>query len=492
MSKSTAVFQPETVHLDLDPRFYRPVKAASFPCHQLRYRNLEAAQAVGLERLSSVEWSQHFSHFTPLPGSLPEPLALCYHGHQFGHYNPELGDGRGFLFAQLRDDAGRLLDLGTKGSGTTPFSRTADGRLTLKGAVREILATEMLEALGVNTSRSFSVFETGEALTRHDEPSPTRSAVLVRLSHSHIRIGSFQRLAYLDDSEGLEKLARHVARHYYPALSGDSGLDADAPLAGLLPDLLEKVMLAIAGTVGQWLGSGFVHGVLNTDNFNITGESFDYGPWRFLPQFDPSLVAAYFDQTGRYAYGRQSEAALWAVCRLADCFLQLVEKDQLEARLFGFYPAVEDSLTRQVCWRLGVCFGAADASVAKATVRALFVAAKQSQYGFDQIFHDLYGGDPRCEGYDSDIWKPVLDNLAGATSLRPEALEHPHFAAAKAVSMTIDEVEAIWAPIASDDDWHPLAVKIAQIRQMRAALSGTAPSIMPDIIGGAIAPDASG
>src|SRR5271170_7670008 len=137
--------------------------------------------------------------FEPLPGNLEKPLALRYHGHQFDVYNPALGDGRGFLFAQLQDDAGRLLDLGTKGSGQTPWSRGGDGRLTLKGGVREVLATEMLEALGVYTSKSFSLFETGEKLTRGDEPSPTRSSVLVRLGHSHIRIGTFQRLAALKD-----------------------------------------------------------------------------------------------------------------------------------------------------------------------------------------------------------------------------------------------------------------------------------------------------
>src|SRR5207237_3580374 len=134
----------------------------------------------------------HFGRFVPLPGSLDQPLALRYHGHQFRSYNPDIGDGRGFLFAQGHDARGRLMDLGTKGSGQTPYSRFADGRLTLKGGVREVLATEMLEALGVNTSKSFALFETGESLVRGDEPTPTRSSVLTRLSHGHIRIGTFQ------------------------------------------------------------------------------------------------------------------------------------------------------------------------------------------------------------------------------------------------------------------------------------------------------------
>src|SRR5262249_23359045 len=148
---------------------------------RLRYRNDRWARRVGLSHLTDAEWIAHFGRFQPLPDNIPQPLALRYHGHQFRTYNPDLGDGRGFLFAQFRDDAGRILDLGTKGSGKTPYSRTADGRLTLKGGVREVMATTMLEAFGVNTSKTFSLIETGEQLNRNDEPSPTRSSVLVRL-----------------------------------------------------------------------------------------------------------------------------------------------------------------------------------------------------------------------------------------------------------------------------------------------------------------------
>src|ERR1019366_4907850 len=168
---------------------YDVVSAARFPLGILRHRNQPAAESTGLGNLDTDAWRAAVWHFDPLAGSLQEPLALRYHGHQFGVDNPQLGDGRGFLFAQLGDRSGRLLDLGPKGSGTTPWSRGGDGRLTLKGGVREVLATEMLEALGVPTSKSLSLFETGEALQRGDEPSPTRSSVLVRLGHSHIRFG---------------------------------------------------------------------------------------------------------------------------------------------------------------------------------------------------------------------------------------------------------------------------------------------------------------
>ena len=207
--------QPATDILEIADFLADPVEGADFPETILRYRNDRAAVSIGLDGLSHEQWIAHFGRFAPIAGSLPQPLALRYHGHQFRVYNPEIGDGRGFLFAQLRDERGRLLDLGTKGSGQTPWSRFGDGRLTLKGAVREILATEMLEALGVETSKTFTVIETGEKLHRGDEPSPTRSAVLFRLNHGHIRIGSFQRLATIGDTDSLKRLVAYALDRYF-------------------------------------------------------------------------------------------------------------------------------------------------------------------------------------------------------------------------------------------------------------------------------------
>ena len=450
------------IHLQLDDRFYRPVEAAGFPRHLLRWRNDTAAASVGLDGLDDAAWVAHFGGFTPLPGNIQTPLALCYHGHQFGHYNPDLGDGRGFLFAQLRADDGRILDLGTKGSGLTPFSRTADGRLTLKGAVREILATEMLEALGVNTSKTFSVIETGEALQRHDEPSPTRSAVLVRLSHGHIRIGSFQRLRYLDDGEGIEMLMRHTARHHFADV-----LDADAPVNDLAPAFLREVAHRIAETAGAWMAAGFVHGVLNTDNFNVTGESFDYGPWRFLPAFDPGFTAAYFDNGGRYAFGRQPEASLWAVCRLADCLVGFGGAEPLEQVLGDFYPRLESGLQQKLCWRLGV---AAEDEPGKFVVRALFEAARGSATPFPQIIHDWYGGANRRGTYEGEGWRAFASMLSETTPL-PQAAD-PFFDTEEPVWLPIELVESLWDPIAADDDWAPLYARIDAIREWGRRLRG--------------------
>ena len=276
--------------------------------------------------------------FRRCPGNLPAPLALRYHGHQFQQYNARLGDGRGFLYAQLVDDRERVVDLSTKGSGQTPWSRAGDGRLTLKGGVREILAAEMLEALGVVTSRALSLVETGEQLVRGDEPSPTRSAVLVRVVWSSMRWGTFQRVAHEGDEDGMKRLVELACRTYFP---------------GIEPSPAR--MLAEIGTphgrslVGQWLAAGFVHGVLNSDNLNLTGESFDYGPWRFLPKHDPGFVAAYFDQTGLYAYGRQPAAVRWNLERLVEA-LSLVESRKVrEPALLGFEPGVLASFTRMSC-----------------------------------------------------------------------------------------------------------------------------------------------
>ncbi|MBK5265418.1 MAG: YdiU family protein, partial [Alphaproteobacteria bacterium] len=296
-----AKYHPETAILSLGEKIGDPVKSADFPKTILRFRNDRWAQTVGLADWNDEQWIAHFGRFEPLEGSLQQPLALRYHGHQFRSYNPDIGDGRGFLFAQLRDGAGRLLDLGTKGSGQTPYSRFGDGRLTLKGGVREILATEMLEALGVNTSKTFSLIETGEELVRGDEPSPTRSAAMVRLSHGHIRIGTFQRIAFERDEAMMRRLVDYCLMQF-----GMDDENTGGPVA-----LLRQVVENTADLAASYMAAGFVHGVLNSDNINITGESFDYGPWRFTPKWDPAFTAAYFDQTGLYAFGRQAEAIHW-------------------------------------------------------------------------------------------------------------------------------------------------------------------------------------
>jgi uncharacterized protein YdiU (UPF0061 family) len=463
-------YRPAPCFVDLGTGFFDAVTPARFPQHRLRYRNQRWAERVGLGELDAAEWERHFAAFVPLPDNLAEPLALRYHGHQFRVYNPHLGDGRGFLFAQLIDPhEGRLLDLATKGSGQTPWSREGDGRLTLKGGVREILATEMLEALGVYTSKSFSLFETGESLFRNDEPSPTRASVLVRLSHSHVRFGTFQRLAYEADASRMRRLLDFAVAHYMPAVA--SGNHHDTPAA-----FLGDVSRRSASLCASWMVAGFVHGVLNTDNMNITGESFDYGPFRFLPRYDPSFVAAYFDPHGLYAFGRQPTMVRWNLERLAEALALLEPRAGLEAALTSFQSTFEEALLRKVVARLGLVARGpdADATLVDATYRFL----AESHVAYDQFFFDWNGGAPSEEralarpaaahygGPRFAAFRRILDDYVPS---EPARLSLAYYQRERPCGLLIDEVETIWEAIATRDEWEPFEAKLAAIAAMREA-----------------------
>ncbi|WP_424812270.1 protein adenylyltransferase SelO [Roseococcus sp. YIM B11640] len=453
-------FAPSLAHRDLGDALYDIVRPAAFPKLVLRHRDQRWAARIGLDTLTDEEWIAHLGRFEPLPGSFEEPLALRYHGHQFRSYNPDLGDGRGFLFAQMHDlKDGRLLDLGTKGSGQTPWSRGADGRLTLKGGVREVLATSMLEALGVETSKSLSLIETGESLQRNDEPSPTRASVLVRLNHSHIRIGTFQRLAFHQDAETMRRLLSHIILRYLPEAEAETEIERAARF-------FAATSRRVARMGAQWMAAGFVHGVLNTDNINITGESFDYGPWRFLPKYDPSFTAAYFDYGGLYAYGRQPETLLWNLARLGGALMLLAPEEelrpQLQEELNGFGAHFQRAFAAAVLWRLGLKPREAERDGELAA--AFFTALQESEAPFEQAFFDWRGG--RCrEGYDGPAFAAFREALQG---YEPAAPAHPYFEG-KPCTMLIEEVEALWDPIAAQDDWRPMQEKLAAIEVMRQA-----------------------
>lgn len=452
-----AKYHPEAVITALGEKIGDPVQAADFPGTILRFRNDRWARTVGLDSLSDEQWTSHFGRFLPLEGSLTQPLALRYHGHQFQVYNPEIGDGRGFLFAQLRDHRDRLLDLGTKGSGQTPYSRFGDGRLTLKGGVREILATEMLEALGVNTSKTFSLIETGEELVRGDEPSPTRSSVLVRLSHSHIRIGTFQRIAFERDDAMMKRLVDYCLTHLFE--NADEGLAP--PIA-----LMRKVVERTADLAASYMVAGFVHGVLNSDNINVTGESFDYGPWRFTPRWEPGFTAAYFDQTGLYAFGRQAEAIHWDVAQLAVSLRLLCEAEPLIEELQRFPDLYQQAIVRHFFARLGLVSGEQAQSLrfVESCIRAM--AATKTE--IDRFFFDWRCGQVRRpENYTGEHWDPAREALTTFSAAGPR--RHPYWSGDTPCSMHIDEVETIWSAIAQRDDWEPLYAKIAAIRSMGEA-----------------------
>lgn len=332
----------EPVMENLGDDYYDLVAPAEFPAHWLRFRNDLLLPSLGLNSavVTDTDFIEAFGKFQ---GVCP-CLALRYHGYQFGAYNPFLGDGRGFLYGQVRGVDGNLYDLGTKGSGRTPYSRSADGRLTLKGGVREVLAAEALHQLGVKTSRCLSLIETGESLWRSDEPSPTRSSVMVRFSSSHIRFGTFERLYYLQRPDFIVKLLDSVIAVYYPDI----------------PDTEDKysqfyaaLVLRVAQLVAQWMAAGFCHGVLNTDNMSITGESFDYGPYAFIPSYNNRFTAASFDYGGRYSYGNQPY-----ICKFNLEMLQLplgmvTEKSNLEVGLIQFDDCYQEHYQKLMLQKLG-------------------------------------------------------------------------------------------------------------------------------------------
>ncbi len=469
LSKS---YKPQSTFLELGDGFADPVAAAYFPATVIRYRNDRAAKTIGLDGLSDEEWAQHFGRFEPLPGTLEEPLAQRYHGHQFRHYNPEIGDGRGFLFAQMTDDQGRLMDLGTKGSGTTPYSRSGDGRLTLKGGVREIMATEMLEALGVNTSKTLSIIETGESLHRGDEPSPTRSAVMVRLNHGHIRIGTFQRHAFYSDKERLEKLVDYCLTHYYGRTPTGSAQDRALEFLGLVS---EKVAIQ----AGEIMAAGFVHGVLNTDNINITGEVFDFGPWRFLPTMDLAFTAAYFDHSGLYAFGRQPDALHWNVYQLGGSLADICEENELKRVLSDFPAIYQNAMREKLLKRLGVKPKGDLPDDTLLTDVNEFLA--KENFPYERFFFDWYGGGasteramagPEAHRYGKDSYTELFDRLKTYEPTNAQALNTSFFLGEGPETLLIEEVEALWAPIADDDNWDPFYKKIDRIREMGNALNG--------------------
>jgi uncharacterized protein YdiU (UPF0061 family) len=449
-------YRPDPRILELGSEFFDPVEPADFPTCTPRFVNERWANQIGLGDLDDERWAAHFCRFQPLPDSLPQPLALRYHGHQFRVYNPDIGDGRGFLFAQLRDAAGRLLDLGTKGSGQTPYSRTADGRLTLKGGVREVLATEMLEALGVNTSKTFALFETGEQLVRGDEPSPTRSSVMTRLSHGHIRIGTFQRLAFFSEVDNLKRLVRYCLQHLYGEQPGSD--EAENALK-----LFDLAGTATARLAASYLAAGFVHGVLNSDNINVTGESFDYGPWRFTPDWDPQFTAAYFDYQALYAFARQPEAIHWDVAQLAGALSLIAEAPPLSEILAEWSHRFNDALVAALLRRLGVAPGGNDVELAAALITALATKAAE----IDRLFFDWRGGrDPGSDLYPSEPFRALAAQLEG----RAREPEHPYWSDGAPCSMHIEEVEDIWSAIADSDDWKPFEDKVRAIRRMGEAM----------------------
>jgi uncharacterized protein YdiU (UPF0061 family) len=252
-----------------------------------------------------------------LPGA--RPIAMAYAGHQFGHFVPQLGDGRAILLGELIDRDGVRRDLQLKGPGPTPFSRNGDGRAAIGPVLREFLVSEAMHALGIPSTRSLAAVATGEHVMR-DGVLP--GAVLTRIAASHVRIGTFQYFAAREDVDAVRTLADYVIARHYPAL-------ADRPDRHLA--LLEAIAERQAALVAAWMHVGFVHGVMNTDNTAVSGETIDYGPCAFLDEYHPAKTFSSIDRHGRYAFGNQAPVLRWNLARLAECLLPLMADDPAAA-----------------------------------------------------------------------------------------------------------------------------------------------------------------
>ncbi|AUX47759.1 hypothetical protein SOCE26_092830 [Sorangium cellulosum] len=312
-------FAFDNTYARLPDRFYARVHPAKVRDPRLVKLNRALAEELGLDadQLASAEGAQVLAGNTLPEGA--EPIALAYAGHQFGGFVGQLGDGRAILLGEVVGTDGRRRDIQLKGAGRTPFSRGGDGRAAIGPVLREYVVSEAMAALGVPTTRSLAAVTTGEPVYR-EEVLP--GAVLTRVAASHIRVGTFQFFAARGDRQALATLASYALSRHYPEAAG-SGNDALA--------LLERVIEAQATLVARWLGVGFVHGVMNTDNTSISGETIDYGPCAFLDEYDPAKKFSSIDHGGRYAFGNQPRIAQWNMARLAEALLPLLADNEEEA-----------------------------------------------------------------------------------------------------------------------------------------------------------------
>jgi uncharacterized protein YdiU (UPF0061 family) len=321
----------------LPDRFYARLAPTPVSAPKLVKLNSALALQLGLdpEFLASPEGVEILAGNRVAEGS--EPIALAYAGHQFGNFVPQLGDGRAVLLGEVVDTAGVRRDIQLKGSGPTPFSRRGDGRAALGPVLREYIISEAMQALGIPTTRSLAAVITGDPVIRENIMP---GAVLTRVASSHIRVGTFQFFAARGDKEALKLLADHVIARHYPGTQS-------------YRELFEKVMERQANLVAKWLGVGFIHGVMNTDNVSIAGETIDYGPCAFMDAYHPETVFSSIDQTGRYAFGKQPQIAGWNLARLGESLLPLLADD----------PDAAVEIANDVLKSYSAIFGAAYLSV---------------------------------------------------------------------------------------------------------------------------------
>jgi uncharacterized protein YdiU (UPF0061 family) len=369
----------ENNYARLPPRFFSrveptPVAAPRLiKCNQALAAQLQLNLDCNDERLAQI-----FSGNRLLPGS--DPLAMVYAGQQFGHFVPQLGDGRAILLGEARDINNCLQDVHLKGAGKTPYSRGGDGRAALGPVLREYIVSEAMTALGIPSTRTLAAVTSGEKVFRE---GPVAGAVLTRTAASHVRVGTFQYFAARGDGEALRILADFVIERHYPHLAG-------GPTPYL--KLLESVVLRQAALVARWLHVGFIHGVMNTDNTTVSGETIDFGPCAFLDVYDPDAVFSSIDRQGRYAYSNQATIAQWNLARFAETLLPLIDADSERAvamateAVNAFGPVFEDRWLAGMRSKLGLATAqAGDATL----IQQLLGIMQRTALDFTQTFRSL-------------------------------------------------------------------------------------------------------
>src|SRR5450432_3100416 len=348
LTSMTVHFPFQNTYAALPDNFFARVAPTPVDSPRLIKLNRPLAVHLGLDpdRLGSPEGTEILAGKRIPDGA--DPIAMAYAGHQFGHFVPQLGDGRAILLGEVIDADGVRRDIQLKGSGPTPFSRRGDGRAALGPVLREYIVSEAMAALGIPTTRSLAAVITGENVMRE---TPLPGAVLTRVASSHIRVGTFQYFAARGDTEGVRRLADHVIARHYPQAA-----NADRPYYALL----EGVIARQAELVARWLLVGFIHGVMNTDNTSISGETIDYGPCAFMDQYDPNKTFSSIDTGGRYAFGNQPRIAHWNLTRFAETLLPLIADNEEEAarlasdRLARFTAIFEAAYARVMRAKLGL------------------------------------------------------------------------------------------------------------------------------------------
>ncbi|MGB8398890.1 protein adenylyltransferase SelO [Bradyrhizobium sp.] len=458
----TIHFPFQNTYAALPDSFYARVAPTPVAAPRLIKLNRPLALHLGLDPdlLATPEGAEILAGARVPDGA--DPIAMAYAGHQFGHFVPQLGDGRAILLGEVIDTDGIRRDIQLKGSGPTPFSRRGDGRAALGPVLREYIVSEAMAALGIPTTRSLAAVVTGEHVMRE---AVLPGAVLTRVAASHIRVGTFQFFAARGDNDGVQKLADHVIARHDPHAA-----NAERPYHALL----EGVIARQADLVARWLSVGFIHGVMNTDNCSISGETIDYGPCAFMDHYDPATVFSSIDEMGRYAYANQPKIALWNLTRLAECLLPLFADDkdqaieQAQIMLGGFAEKFTTAYQAGLRRKIGL-FTARDGD--EALVQGLLDAMAKSQADFTLTFRRL--GDAARDSDNDSVRQLFADPTAfdeWAVRWRQRIADEPQSAAERHAAMRAvnpafiprnHRVEAVIEAAMNRDDFAPFEQLLA-------------------------------